>query len=229
MNNVLIVDDDPGYRYFFSRLMDRFGHRNKRAETAKEGLILAQTNFFQTVVVDWRLPGMSGLSFLQRLRLEPDYTKAPIVMISGAMIQEDNETRALECGATAFFTKYEISRDPETFQRHFNAILRAQPAPITRYQLKDLCFLIEEQKLIIGQTEIALNRKELELFRIFVHRPRILHTHEYLWSAVWEDMTDGWRHTLESRISTLRSKLGKNWGSRLICRKGLGFQFLPNL
>ncbi len=70
---------------------------------------------------------------------------------------------------------------------------------------------------------MPLNAKETALLDIFLRRPNVLHASESLWAAAWREDADGWYHTLDSRISALRSKLGSVWGRRLVCQKGQGY------
>ena len=69
----------------------------------------------------------------------------------------------------------------------------------------------------------------MDLLKIFVQRPNILHTRSYLWEAVWGYESEQWAHTLDATLSSLRRKLGPKWGPRLICSRGRGFLFEDGL
>lgn len=96
------------------------------------------------------------------------------------------------------------------------------------YWLGDLEFYPEMFRLVVGADAVRLDCKEALLLEVFLKRPMAVHSPKFLWDSVWPSSeSENWRHTLESRISSLRGKLGKKWGRRLVCRKELGFIFCP--
>ena len=103
------------------------------------------------------------------------------------------------------------------------------PMPEPRhYSLDDLEYYPEMFRLVVGNEAVRLNCKEALLLEVFLKRPMVVHSPEFLWDSVWPTSdAEDWRHALDIRISSLRGKLGKRWGKRLVCRKKLGFVFCP--
>lgn len=103
------------------------------------------------------------------------------------------------------------------------------PSPSTpeqprRYELDGLLFFPDLRRLTIDGKPVKLNNKEAALFELLIRRPGMPHASDVLWEAAWPGSSaEGWRHTLKSRISTLRKKLGKKWGDRLVSQKNEGY------
>lgn len=104
----------------------------------------------------------------------------------------------------------------------------SMPEP-RHYLLDDLEYYPEMFRLVVGKEAVRLNCKEALLLEVFLKRPMVVHSPGFLWDSAWPSSeSESWRHTLDSRISSLRGKLGKKWGKRLVCRKKLGFAFCPD-
>jgi DNA-binding response OmpR family regulator len=82
--NVLIVEDDSTVRGFVAELLTDAGYAVLEADTAHQGLSLAQQHEPSVMLIDHGLPDMSGLDLLDRLRTGPRTRHIPVVMVSGA-------------------------------------------------------------------------------------------------------------------------------------------------
>ena len=103
---ILIVEDDDLMHAFYTSLFRR--HKDeftcsfaRSAEAALEELVKGK---FEAVLLDWDLPGISGLELLKALRAHPRTKSTPVFIISGRTRTED-QVRALEAGADDYLTK----------------------------------------------------------------------------------------------------------------------------
>lgn len=100
--DLLIVEDDDGFRDTAARWMVRKGHRVEQAPNGQEALKHCERRCFQVAVVDMNMPGISGLEFLQRLR--ETNTDTEVIILTGQATVE-NAVAAMKLGACDYLTK----------------------------------------------------------------------------------------------------------------------------
>src|SRR5437868_14575025 len=101
---VVIVDDEESIRTLVQATFEGPGGRVLLAANGHEALALAHSDHPQVIVLDWMMPGMSGLEFLRRLTADPQLGHIPVLMLT-AMGQEKDRQAALDAGAKAFLMK----------------------------------------------------------------------------------------------------------------------------
>lgn len=230
MPRVLIVDDQLAFRRVMGRLLERDGFQVDHAENVPAALKSCVERRPHVVLLDWILnDGLGGDGFMKASRqLKP---APPIIAVTEVPVTDLDEAAVLQRGARLFMRKIEISRDPEAFVRHVRALadLSASETPppeefITR---GDLRFAPSSGTLLIRGKRVELNPKEHALLGVLLRRPGVLHRPEHLWEAVWgREPDEGWHHVVDNRVSSLRRKLGADWGARLLSRKGQGYLFI---
>lgn len=225
---VLIVDDQIDFRRYLARLLEREGFEPSHAEDVPTALQVCVEKKPHVVLLDWILgPGRpDGGDFLKCVRrIKPT---PPVVAVTEMAVNDGDEAAVLQQGARLFVRKIEITRDPEAFLRHVKALADLSeartPPPEELITRGDLRFAPVSGTLIIKGRRVALNPKEHALLALFLRRPSVVHRPEHIWESIWgRELQDGWHHTLDNRVSSLRRKLGSDWGTRLISRKGQGY------
>src|SRR5262245_7281680 len=104
MSHFLIVDDDPAVARTLGKMLSADGHEVTSAESAESGLTLAVTTPPDAILVDLRMPEVSGVEFLRRLRSDPRISEVPVAVVTGDYFLEDDllaEIRSL--GATVSY------------------------------------------------------------------------------------------------------------------------------
>jgi CheY-like chemotaxis protein len=101
---VVIVDDEESIRTLVQATLEGPECRVLLAANGHEALALAHSEHPQVIVLDWMMPGMSGLEFLRRLTADPQLGHIPVLMLT-AMGQEKDRQAALDAGAKAFLMK----------------------------------------------------------------------------------------------------------------------------
>lgn len=103
--HVLTVDDSRATRLVIRKYLADLGIHVSEAEDGTEGLrLLRKGNKFDAILVDWEMPGMSGIEFIKAVRLEAAYKETPIIMIS-TLNSSDRMVEALEAGANEYIMK----------------------------------------------------------------------------------------------------------------------------
>ena len=101
---ILIVDDDPGVIETFSRLLQLEGFSVFTAAGAEGGLEIAADKHPDAIILDLRMPILSGLQFLQHLRKTPTLRHTPVAIVTGDYFIDENTRSQLEAlGASVLF------------------------------------------------------------------------------------------------------------------------------
>jgi DNA-binding response OmpR family regulator len=106
---VLVVDDDAGFRAYVRAALEGPAFRILEASTGAEALETALRERPQAILLDWRMPGQSGITTCRRLREEPALAAVRIAMVTG-LDDERDRTLARHAGADTFLVK---DPDPE--------------------------------------------------------------------------------------------------------------------
>ena len=251
---VLVVEDDPDYGHVVRQRLQREGFAAEWATTGHLGLFKARFSKPDLILLDIHIPGLNGIVLHKALRKAPQTRGVPLILLTGLDVL-DSLLEAAVAGLQAepVFRKADgldilvervrralrpkagkperrgteagsFASSPETASRWKSAV----PAEARHYEWEGLRFYPELRRMIAGGEVVKLNNKETVLLELFIRSPGVVHSSERLWEAVWPACeAKGWRHTLDSRISSLRKKLGKKRGGGLACQKNEGYVFLP--
>ena len=122
----LVVDDDPDVRTVVSAVLSRSGFVVSLAASAEEAFDQLRESKVDLLVLDWNLPGMSGIELCERLRREPRHEHLPILFLTGHSSSQDL-VNAFAAGADDFVSK--PFRAPELAARVLGLVRRAQLSP----------------------------------------------------------------------------------------------------
>lgn len=131
---ILVVEDDDGLRYAFTRVIKSAGYDLLEATTGQECLELARQQQPDLILMDVVLPDISGVEVCRRLKADTDLTNILVIHISGIQTSADEQADALDAGADGYLTK---PIDNRTLLAHVRAMMRiktAEAALIERYE-----------------------------------------------------------------------------------------------
>ena len=106
MSTALVIDDSRAIRMILGRTLNRFGYEVCAAANGREALdmIVSQSLDLSVILVDWNMPEMNGLEFVQALRADPRYNHVPLMMVT-TETEIEQMYRALEAGANEYVMK----------------------------------------------------------------------------------------------------------------------------
>ena len=102
--NILVIEDNEQNLYMVTFLLKARGHHVTGARTGQEGLLLAERQAFDIILLDIQLPEMDGYTVARKLRKMPSCARLPIVAVTSYALADDHD-KALEAGCTAYITK----------------------------------------------------------------------------------------------------------------------------
>ncbi len=220
MATVLIADDDPKLLKMLQRTLAYDGFRVLTATNGNEALAALQARRPDVVVLDWLMPGLDGLSVLQRMRAAGDKT---LVLMLTARDAVEHRVEGLESGADDYLVK---PFAPAELLARVHALLR-RPAVAIRDEVltyADLSLNPVTRETRRGDRAFTLTSKEYDLLRYLMRHPRQVLLREQILEEVWGYDFGGDDNILEVYIGYLRRKTEAGGEPRLIQTvRGVGY------
>ena len=221
---ILIVDDEAAIREMISIALDLAGFDCIEAEDALQAHHLVVDERPALILLDWMLPGMTGIELARRLKRDENTSEIPIIMLT-ARGEEDNKIQGLDAGADDYITKPFSTR--ELISR-IKAVLRRR-AP----QLTDDLIEVEGLKLdptshrLTGNGQpLAIGPTEFRLLHFFMTHPERVFSRGQLLDQVWGGNVYVEDRTIDVHIRRLRKALEPFGFERFIQTvRGTGYRF----
>jgi two-component system phosphate regulon response regulator PhoB len=221
---VLVVEDEPAIQELIFYNLQQAGHQAMRAGTAEDALNIMRHALPDLVLVDWMLPGLSGIELAKRIKSDKRTKSVPIIMLTARAAEEDKLT-GLETGADDYITK---PFSPRELNARVKAVLRRR-AP----QMTDDVVDIEGLRLdpashrITGNGDpVDLGPTEFRLLHFLMTHTERVHSRTQLLDQVWGDHVFVEERTVDVHIRRLRKALEPTGHDRLIQTvRGSGYRF----
>jgi two-component system response regulator MprA len=220
MQNVLIVDDDPKLLKMLQRTLVYENLNVLTATNGLEALPLVQSQQPDLIIVDWMMPKMDGLLFIQRLR--DDENKTMILMLT-ARDAIENRVEGLESGADDYLVK---PFAPAELVARVHAMLRRVDARPENQKVTYANVTLDPSTREAGRGDLSLQLTvtEFNLLHLLLRHPRQVLERRQILNDVWGYDFGGDDNVLEIYIGYLRKKLEADGGSRLIHTvRGIGY------
>ena len=221
---ILVVEDEPAIQELIAAALQHAGHRVMRAFSAEEAAGLVNATLPDMALIDWMLPGMSGIQYARRLRGDERTRDLPIILLT-ARGEEQDKVAGLEAGADDYLTK---PFSPRELVARIKAVLRRR-AP----QMTEDCVEVEGLRVDPATHRVTGNGRPLELgpteFRLlhfFMTHPERVFNRTLLLDQVWGDHVFVEERTVDVHIRRLRAVLEATGHDRLIQTvRGSGYRF----
>ncbi len=205
---ILIVEDEPALVEVLHYNFQRAGFEALSSDNGEDALLVAEERSIDLVILDWMLPGMSGIEVCRQLRRGPATSSVPIIMLT-ARGEAHDRLRGFETGADDYVTK---PVSPEELVARARAVLRrtrpALSAEILSY--RDLRMNLSEHKVTRGQRQIHLGPTEFRLLRHFMEYPGRVFSRDQLIDSVWGHDIFIDSRTVDVHIRRLRKALNRD-------------------
>lgn len=224
MQSILVIDDDESLRDTIGVMLEQEGFRAVLAADGKSGFDKALTLKPDMVLVDLRLPGMSGIEICKQLRAAKLTT--PIIVLS-AVGEEIDKVLLLEIGADDYVVKPFGARE---LMARIRAVLR-RAAPDERKIAHFGDTEIDFERRIVARKgeELKLTPAEYNLLCFFLHNPDRPLTRDMILNSVWGYEFFPNTRTVDAHVVKLRQKLepDPNTPHHFLTVHGVGYRFVP--
>ena len=222
--NILLVEDEPAIQELIAFNLSQAGHHVLRADSAEAAAALVKSALPDLVLLDWMLPGASGIEFAKKLRAEERTREVPIIMLTARSDEQDKIT-GLEVGADDYITK---PFSPRELQARIKAVLRRRAPQMTddAVEVRGLRLDPVTHRVSAADTMLELGPTEFRLLHFFMTHPERVHSRTQLLDQVWGDHVFVEERTVDVHIRRLRSSLEASGHDSLIQTvRGTGYRF----
>jgi two-component system, OmpR family, phosphate regulon response regulator PhoB len=221
---ILIVDDEPAIRDMLRIALEMANYRCLEAEDAQQAhsLIVDQTP--DLILLDWMLPGTSGIELARRLKRDEVTAQTPIIMLT-AKGEEDNKIQGLEVGADDYITK---PFSPRELVARLKAVLRrtdtlSDSGPIT---VEGLILDPVSHRVTINEEPVQMGPTEYRLLEFFLTHQERVYSRSQLLDHVWGGNVYVEERTVDVHIRRLRKALQLDDHDRFVQTvRGAGYRF----
>jgi two-component system phosphate regulon response regulator PhoB len=224
---VLVVEDEPQIQELVAVNLEHYGHRVLRAASAEEAETAIRAELPDVLVLDWMLPGESGLAFARRLRGDARTRELPILMLTARAMEAD-KLSGLEAGADDYITK---PFSPKELNARIKAVLRRRAPQVSgdAVELQGLRLDPAARRVTAGKQTLALSPSEFRLLHFLMTHPGRIYTRAQLLDHVWGDHVFIEERTVDVHIRRLRKALQPSGHDRLIDTvRGAGYGLRPD-
>jgi len=221
---ILLVEDEPAIQELISANLMRAGHHVLRAGDAETAQRIVREALPDLILLDWMLPGMSGVEFARRLRNEERTRSIPLIMLT-ARGEEQDKVMGLESGADDYITK---PFSPRELVARIKAVLRRRAPETTEDTVSsgDLRLDPATHRLTAGGKPVTLGPTEFRLLHFLMTHPERVHSRAQLLDQVWGDHVFVEERTVDVHIRRLRCALEPSFHDGLVQTvRGSGYRF----
>jgi two-component system phosphate regulon response regulator PhoB len=221
---VLIVEDDPAIQALLRYTLQQANYAVTEAATAEDGLRLLGDVLPDVVVIDWMLPGMSGVTMARHLRQDKRTKDLPLIMVT-ARGEEADRVAGLEQGADDYLVK---PFSPRELLARIQAILRRRSPEISETILEVGPLRLDpvQHELTCEGKAISLALSEFKLLRFLMANPGRVFSRGQILDQVWGDHVFIEERTVDVHIRRLRSGLGPHGESMIETIRGIGYKLV---
>jgi two-component system phosphate regulon response regulator PhoB len=180
------------------------------------------------ILLDWMLPGKSGIEYARSLKRDPKTRDIPIIMLT-AHDEEEDKVRGLESGADDYVTKPYSSRE---LVARIRVILRRVPPPesATKIEASGLCLDSTAYRAFANEKPLELDPKEFSLLHFLMTHPERAFSRSELLDQVWGRNAFVEERTVDVYIRRLRKVLEPSGHNNMIqTARGIGYRFSPDI
>ena len=221
---VLVVEDEPQIQELVAVNLEHIGHKVLRAASAAEAEAAIRNALPDVLVLDWMLPGESGLAFARRLRADERTRELPILMLTARAMEHD-KISGLEAGADDYLTK---PFSPKELAARIKAVLRRRAPQLSGDAVEAEGLLLDPatRRVTAQGKRVELSPSEFRLLHFLMTHPERVYTRAQLLDHVWGDHVFIEERTVDVHIRRLRKALEPSGHDRLIDTvRGSGYGF----
>jgi two-component system, OmpR family, phosphate regulon response regulator PhoB len=211
---ILVVEDEPHVQELLAVNLQHAGHRVLRAASAEEAENAIRAELPDVVVLDWMLPGESGMAFSRRLRADERTRTLPILMLTARAMEQD-KISGLEAGADDYLTK---PFSPRELAARIKAVLRRRAPELADdvIEIHGVRLDPAARRVTADGRPVEMGPTEFRLLHFFMAHPDRIYSRSQLLDHVWGDHVFIEERTVDVHIRRLRKALEPGGKDQLI-------------
>ncbi len=211
---ILIVEDEPAMVELLRYNLESEGFDVVSAHDGEEGLLALEEEQPDLLLLDWMLPGVSGIEICRRVRRDAKQAGLPVIMIT-ARGEEQDRVRGLDVGADDYVSK---PFSPAELLARIRALLRRRNPDVgaEKLNVSDVELDLVAYRVRRGGRELHLGPTEFKLLRYFMERAGRVLTRDQLLDGVWGQNVYVEDRTVDVHIRRLRKALNEAGEADLI-------------
>jgi two-component system, OmpR family, phosphate regulon response regulator PhoB len=222
--NVLVVEDETAIREMLTMVLSQADFNvtaTGNVQQAQQALDSARPDI---VLLDWMLPGTSGVEWVRRLKKDDLYQDLPVILLT-ARDEEDDKVKGLEVGADDYITK---PFSPKEVAARIRAVLRrsGKLQANDTIVLGDLVLDMVQHQFSIGGQKVEVSPTEFRMIQFFISHPDKVFSRSQLLDQIWGRNSFIEERTIDVHIRRLR-KILDNYGRGEVLQtvRGFGYKF----
>jgi len=222
---VLLIEDEAAIREMLQFALRQADYDVFQSETAQEATDILTKEAIDLILLDWMLPGISGVELCKRLKKDSHYKKIPIIMLT-ARAEEDDKIQGLNAGADDYLTK---PFSPRELMARINAVLRRVSSNKVEDKILEYDGLVlndNSHRITANQKTVELGPTEYRLLQFLMSHPDRVYSRAQLLDNVWGSNVYVEERTVDVHVRRLRKSLEETSHDHLIQTvRGAGYRF----
>ncbi len=221
---ILIVEDEPAIAELIDVTLKRNGHLTLCANSVEEAVHLIDRALPDLALIDWMLPGASGIDLIKRIRSNKRTQSMPVIMLT-AKADEDDKLLGLNKGADDYITK---PFSPKELAARIKAVLRRRAPQLTDDIVVSNGLQVDPatHRVTANGDILHMGPSEFRLLHFFMTHTERVHTRTQLLDQVWGDHVFVEERTVDVHIRRLRQALETSGHDAYIQTvRGAGYRF----
>ncbi|MFT4045918.1 MAG: phosphate regulon transcriptional regulator PhoB [Solimonas sp.] len=221
---ILVVDDEGPIREMLRFALSRADFRVVEASGAQEARLRIADERPDLILMDWMMPGVSGVELTRELKSQPMSRDIPVIMVT-ARVEEEDKVRGLNIGCDDYVSK--PFSYPELIARIQAVLRRAIPGgEEERLAINGLEVDAASQRVTANGQPIRLGPTEYRLLHFFISHPERVYTREQVLDRVWGQNVYVEERTVDVHIRRLRKALEPfGYDEMIQTVRGSGYRF----
>lgn len=221
---ILVVDDEETLRNLLVDVLEGENFMVISCSDTEEGYKRVIKSQPDLVILDIKMPRIGGIELCRLLRENPQTKGIPIIMLT-VESSETDKVIGLEVGADDYITKPFSSRE---LLARVKSLLRrtSRKEDVEIIKVDGIEMNVVSRTVHLNRKLVVLRPKEFDLLHMFIIRPNVVLSREYILENVFNCAAVLTTRTIDTHIKNLRQAL-KPWGKRITTVFGRGFKFMP--
>ena len=225
---ILVVEDEVAVRDMLCLMLEQKGFSPEPAADYQQALDLLKEPYPELILLDWMLPGGSGIQFIKHIKQHELTRHIPVIMLT-ARAEEEDKIRGLDVGADDYITK---PFSPKELTSRLNAVLR-RVAPMAVDEVVEVQGLKLDpltHRVSAHEQALELGPTEFRLLHFFMTHPERVYSREQLLNNVWGTNVYVEDRTVDVHIRRLRNAISHGGHDLMIQTvRGAGYRFSTRL